>query len=251
MDTSWGLALSGGVARGIAHIGVLKALKEAGIEFGYVCGTSSGSLVATLYAAGVSVEDMEDIALQTHWRDLIKITVSRRGLIELGHLQELLAKLTNITDFSQVKIPLAIVACNITNGKKVVLRQGPLAAALQASCAIPAIFRPVRIEDQLLVDGALVENTPAKTCRELGAKHVMAVDVSGFWPSGKEPSSVVDVMVNTVQILAAQKNEEETKHADIVLRPDVRDLGPMDLDAAETFIARGYQCASDYLRKNQ
>ncbi len=247
MDSSWGLALSGGVARGIAHIGVLKALEEANIEIGYITGTSAGALVAALYAVGVPVSKLEEIASRARWRDLVKLSLPRRGLIELGHLKDLLSKITDVTDLSQARIPVTVVTCNITNGEKVVLREGPLAACLQASSAIPGIFHPVRIEDQLLVDGALVENTPAKTCRDLGAQRVVAVDVSGFRPSGKEPSSLLEVMINTVQIVASWKNEEETGHADIVLRPQVSDIGPTDLDGAEILIERGYQCAREHL----
>ena len=249
MDKTWGLALSGGVARGIAHIGVLKALEEANIELGYVAGTSSGSLVAALYAAGVPVRDMEEIALHARWRDLVKISLPRRGLIELGHLGDVLKKITAVTRFCELNLPLGVLACNITSGEKVVLTQGELAPSLQASCAIPGIFHPVRVDGQLLVDGALVENVPAKTCREMGAQKVLAVNVSGFRPRGREPSSVLEVMVNTVQILAARKLEEETKHADIVISPEVGDLGPTDLDAAETFISRGYQAAWECIKK--
>jgi len=247
MDERWGLALSGGVARGIAHIGVLKALREHGMRPGYVAGTSSGSLVAALYAAGVPIERMEALAQEARWRDLVKLTLPRQGLIKLGQIEKVLSKIMDIKDFSGLQLPLGVVACNIANGEKVVLRKGHLAQALQASCAIPGIFRPVRIADQLLVDGGLVENIPVKTCREMGAQHVLAVDVNGFRPLNKEPSSLLEVMIHTVQILASRKAEEEAADADIVLRPDVSELSPTDLEAAEIFMARGYKCASAQL----
>ncbi|MEW6522040.1 MAG: patatin-like phospholipase family protein [Bacillota bacterium] len=238
-----GLALSGGVVRGLAHVGVLKALEEAGFRPDCIAGTSSGALIGALYAAGLTISELEKLAHRARWRDLARLTVPRRGLIDISRISQLLDRIVGHLDFSQLQTQLAVVACDITTGEEVVITSGDVAVAVQASCAIPGIFAPVRVGRRLLVDGGIVHNVPAAVCRRLGAQAVVAVDLSAFIPATKEPATIFEIILNSLHIIMDKHGERESSEADVVIRPPVADLSPIDLDSHDELIARGYRAA--------
>lgn len=164
-----GLALGGGAVLGAAHIGVLKALEELEIEIGWITGTSIGSLVASLYAFGVDCNKVQDLAIDLSWSDIAGFSLSKFGLLSNKNIQKFLQKHIGDATFDQANIPLAVIATNITTGQKVVLNKGKVAYAVMASCCIPGIFKPVTINDILLVDGGIVENVPVSPLKDLGA----------------------------------------------------------------------------------
>lgn len=176
-----GLALGGGGARGYAHLGVLKALSQAGITVDVITGTSMGAVVGAAYAAGHGIEEMQAIALSTRWRQLIQladITVPRHGIIAGYRLEHFFAGLTDHKEFYELSTSLKVVATDIVTGEEVRLTTGSVAQALRASTALPGIFCPVRVGNRILVDGSLVATVPTAAAVEMNPLVLIAVDVS-------------------------------------------------------------------------
>ncbi len=177
-----GLALGGGGARGLAHIGVLKVLEAEGIPVGCIAGTSMGGIVAALYASGKSPGELEAIAQRlSHLREMMKLVdfnPPRRGLLEGKRVREYLTRLLGGTmQFADLNIPLALISVNLIDGCKVVLKEGPLLPAVLATCAFPGLLPPQELNGMALVDGGVLDNVPAEEVRQIGAEVVISVDV--------------------------------------------------------------------------
>ncbi len=177
-----GLALSGGGARGLAHIGVLKVLEQEGIPVDFLAGTSMGGVIAAAYASGLSVDYIEKEALRMgRLRNLITLldrSLPRRGLVEGQKVQEYLTTHLGDKTFEEMKIPLSLVAVDLISGQEVVLNSGSVVDAVRATVSLPGVFAPFRLGDYLLVDGGVLNNLPADVVRGMGANVVIAVDVS-------------------------------------------------------------------------
>ncbi|MBT8444544.1 MAG: patatin-like phospholipase family protein, partial [Gammaproteobacteria bacterium] len=172
-----GVALGGGAVYGAAHIGVLRALEEAGVSIDYVAGTSIGAFVAAMFAAGVSLDDAEQTLLDLGWLDISRISPSRMGFMSNDKLGKELERVAGIDAIEDADIPLGIVATDICSGECIVLTEGDLSLAVRASTCVPGIFIPVEEDGKVLVDGGLVDNVPVSAVRDLGAEYVIAVDV--------------------------------------------------------------------------
>src|SRR5580692_8294155 len=170
-----GLALGGGFARGIAHIGVLRVLEQNQIPIDFIAGTSVGALVAATYASGASVAEMERQGIETRFRDFGRWTVSRMGMASNERLEDYLHKFTPARYFHEMKVPLCIVATDLGAGESVYFTEGEIGPALRASCAYPGLFLPVEYRNRILVDGFLTETVPAPAVREMGADIVISV----------------------------------------------------------------------------
>lgn len=173
-----GLALGSGAARGIAHIGVLKVLQEAKVPIVAISGTSIGALIGALYAAGVPVDEMEEIAKSVDWKKIASLVDPRvpvSGLIDGKRVSRFFEELLPVRDFSDLKIPLAMLATDVESGEAIVLKQGDLLTALRAAIAFPGIFTPVNIGERFLVDGGLCYPIPAHILKDLGADAVIGV----------------------------------------------------------------------------
>jgi len=180
-DLKMGLALGSGGARGAAHTGVLNVLERERIPISFVAGSSIGALVGAAYAAGVPTEQVEREWLMTDVQRILRSflpTFPRAGLSSGNELRKILTAVLGDTRIEELPIPYAAVACDIDTGETVILREGPLVDAVQASTAIPGIFHPVRRGERLLIDGGLVEPVPVRICRNLGAEFVIAVDIT-------------------------------------------------------------------------
>ena len=177
-----GLALSGGGARGLAHIGVLKVLEQEGIPVDFLAGTSMGGVIAAAYASGLSVDYIEKEALRMgRLRNLITLldrSLPRRGLVEGQKVQEYLTTHLGDKTFEEMKIPLSLVAVDLISGQEVVLNSGSVVDAVRATVSLPGVFAPFRLGDYLLMDGGVLNNLPADVVRHTGADVVIAVDVS-------------------------------------------------------------------------
>ncbi|MCS7177670.1 MAG: patatin-like phospholipase family protein [Anaerolineae bacterium] len=177
-----GLALSGGGVRGLAHIGVLKVLTEAGIPIHAIAGTSAGGLIGALYAAGIPPHQIEEEALRIasprRLLSFLNPVHPFRGLLSAQKVAEYLETFLDDLTFDQLHIPLAVVAVDLNRGQKVVLKEGRVVDAVRATTALPGLIRPVQREEQLLVDGGLLDNLPADVVRQMGAERVVAVDIS-------------------------------------------------------------------------
>src|SRR5579871_617059 len=200
-----GLALSGGFARGIAHIGVLRILREAGIPIDVVAGTSVGALIGSAFCAGTPLEDMERIGATTSFADFGRWTPSWLGLATNQRLEKYLARMTPVKTFEELKTPLAISTSDINEGVTVYYTSGPIAPPLRASCAYPALFVPIQYDGRTLVDGFLTAPVPVEGAALLGADVVIAV----YLESGSEgtPRTAVEVISRSFNIIQ--------KHADI------------------------------------
>ena len=272
-----GLALSGGSAHGLAHVGVLKVLQELRVPVDCVAGTSMGSIVGGLYATGMPPGEMERILETTDWEDLLDDRPSRdrlsyrrkqddvlnwfdlemgltkkgiafpSGLIAGQKLGFLLKSLTLGTvgteSFDDLPIPFRCVATDIATGEKVVLSEGSLAEAIRASMSIPGVFSPVPRGDRLLVDGGLVENLPASEVREMGADVVIAVDVSSRKFDPERLKSFGGVLSRMTSLPIVRNVSESVEEASIVLAPRVGDVPSMDFSRGAELVARGEAAA--------
>ena len=172
-----GLALSGGISRGPAHIGVLNVLAQAGISVDCVTGVSAGSIIGAAFCAGVPLEKMNELALRIGWRRIARLVWPRRGFLSFKKLERFLIDLIGDVDFQQLKIPFAVVATDLLSGEPLVITEGRVASAVHASCAVPGFVEPVEREGRLLGDGGISCNLPGKQVRALGADYVIGVDL--------------------------------------------------------------------------
>lgn len=172
-----GLALSGGISRGPAHIGVLNVLARQGIPIECVTGVSAGSIIGAVYCAGVPLEMMNEVALKIGWRRLARLVWPRRGFVSFKKLERFLIDLIGDVEFHQLKIPFAVVVTDLLSGEPIVLKEGRVATAVHASCAVPGFVEPVERAGRLLGDGGVSCNLPGKQVRALGADYVIGVDL--------------------------------------------------------------------------
>jgi len=239
-----GIALSGGAARGMAHVGVLRALTENNIPIDCVAGTSAGSLVGGAFATGMSLDQIEQLARYMRWRRVGRMTVSRMGIQSNDRLERYLRERLPITRFEDLRLPFAAVATDLKTGTAVILRDhGDVPFAIRASCSIPGLYVPV-IDEQgrQLVDGGLVAVLPSAVVRSLGADIVIAVDVNGdgakFMSS---TSSVFGVMLQAMMVVQKTASHHQLALSDYVITPKIGHIRWDQLRRSEELIAAGYQ----------
>jgi len=239
-----GLALSGGAARGMAHVGVLRALEEHGITIDFISGTSAGALVGGAYAAGMTVAEAEAIGRGLHWRDIGRMTLSRLGVQSNVRMEDLLRARLPVTRFEDLRIPFAAVATDLNTGAAVVMSgEGDLPFAIRASCCVPGWYIPVTDpQGRQLVDGGLVANIPVTQARDLGADIVVAVDVNS---EGAKflgtPQSVIGILLQTMMVVQRTAAIHQLKAADIVIRPRVGHIRWDEMARADELLAAGYE----------
>jgi NTE family protein len=234
-----GLALGGGFARGFAHLGVLQVLEQNQIRISHIAGTIVGSILGGAYASGAPLARITATCRTLRFRDIARWRVSRLGLASNQRLAELIERVFESRQFEDLRIPLAVVATDLTSGEPVVFTQGNLVDAVRASCAFPGLFEPVEIGTRCLADGGLVAPVPTRAARDLGAASVVGVSVSMQDGHRGAPTNIFQVVSRAVN--AAQKHQLEIweRHADLVLRPDVQSLAWDDFDRAEEAIEAG------------
>jgi NTE family protein len=239
-----GLALSGGAARGIAHIGVLQYLEERGVKPCCIAGTSAGSIVGALYCSGKSVEELIHIASVMSWKDLVRISIPRKGLIKSSLLHKTLEEYIGNITFEELEIPLVINAVDLLEGEEVLFREGPVIDAVTASCSIPGIFSPYRWKQRLLVDGGLLDNVPSAHMGQKDVDYVIAVNVTAQRPLKKEPENIFEVLVQSYYILLHQRDIPAYKHADALIEPNLGDFSFWDTGKNRQLIREGYKAAA-------
>jgi NTE family protein len=218
-----GLALGGGFARGIAHVGVLRALQENDIPIDFIAGTSVGALIAAAYASGSTMDEMERQGAATRFRDFGRWTISRMGMASNERLEDFLRKFTLLRHFDDLKIPLGIVATDIISGESVHFRKGEIGTALRASCAYPGLFLPVEYRDHVLVDGFLTEAVPAVCVREMGAELVISVHLEPGLLADK-PRNTIEVISRSFSIIQSKTHQPWRDATDILIEPDVHSI---------------------------
>ena len=241
-----GLALSGGAVRGIAHIGVLEILEREGIPVHSIAGTSAGSIIGALYAAGMSLSEIKRIALKTKWKNIFKLTVPTMGLMSSEGIGAFMEDILPVKKFSALKIPFAAVATDLKTGEKVSITSGSVAKAVQASCSLPVIFTPTESNRRLLVDGGVASQIPVKTAREkLGAKIVVAVDVNYRALESDRYDNLFKIAAHLSMLWASKNAREEAKLADIVIPVNAKGIALYDLSKAQELLRRGRSAAEE------
>lgn len=268
-----GLALSGGAVRGMAHIGVLKALEEAQILFPIISGTSAGSLVGGFYAAGRSVAELEAVALTLNDKLLdfnssgaAKAVVGAvfgkktafSGLFRGNEIWKLADRMTGGIDVKDAPRKVALCAVDLASGETLfftnagispvrgeytVIRSAPMADAIAASCSIPVVFEPRPFEGRKLVDGGVTQYAPVKVLRDMGAGYVIAVDLGREAKETQKAEGVLEIAARSFDIMSRRLAGESLDHADVVIAPYVADVGSFDFSRAAELIDRGYKAA--------
>ncbi len=270
-----GLALSGGGATGLAHIGVLKVLEEEGIPVDVVAGTSMGAIVGGLYAIGYTPDQLEHVALGTDWRQLFEEPIFRRhlpleekkydgrfllsfpvagrtvelptGLVSGTHTFNLLARLTwsyhDVEDFTTLPRPFACIATDLQNGEQVILDRGFLPDAIRASMSIPSIFDPVWVDGKYLVDGGLVNNMPVQEAYGLGADYVIAINSSSDLKPVEELHTLPDILTQTIAVGMQRSMLMQREKADFYIQPDLEDYATFSFGDIHEIIKAGEDAA--------
>ncbi|KPF45999.1 esterase [beta proteobacterium AAP121] len=237
-----GLALGGGAARGFAHIGVIQVLEENGIRPALVVGTSAGSLVAALYASGMTGMQMGTLAQTMDEGAITDWAFPGRGLIRGEALARYVREQTAGLPIEQMKLPLGIVATDLDTGAGVLFQRGDTGVAVRASSAVPAVFQPVKIGNREYVDGGLVSPVPVRYARQMGAELVLAVDISSP-PEGQATGDAMKMLLQTFAIMSKSINSFELREADLVLRPSLVGVGSADFTARRRAIIAGREAA--------
>ncbi|MCD0470120.1 patatin-like phospholipase family protein [Flavobacterium sp. JAS] len=270
-----GLVLSGGGAKGFAHIGVLKVLEEAGIKIDYIGGTSMGSVIGGLYASGYNATQIDSIFKKTNFDDLINDYIPRssknfygkkndelyaivlpfsnfrvgipealsKGMYNYNLLSSLTRNVRHVRDFSKLPTPFLCIGTNIETGEEVLLNKGNLVQAMMASAAFPSLFTPVEIDGNLLVDGGVVNNYPIKEVRNLGADIIIGVDVQDDLMNRKNLKNATRILVQITNLQSIDKMKNKIKDTDIYIKPDIRDYGVISFDKGEEIIRKGEEAA--------
>jgi NTE family protein len=246
-----GLALSGGTARTVAHVGVLKAFEAAGLRIDCLSGTSGGALMACMYAAGVPVAEMERLALKARWKDIAAVTIPRLGFLSSHRIQEFVEQTIGKVDFSDLKLPLAVVATNLGNGHKRVFTTGRVSHAVRASCSIPQIFSPCEVDGDLYIDGGIVEYLPVLALDAFAPQVVIAVNLGAYRETIRRPRHVLQLVMQIVTVVSRQNIPASEARADYVLRPDLSRFGPFMLERAQDMIRVGEAEAERHLPQIQ
>jgi NTE family protein len=236
---SIGIALGGGFARGLSHIGVLKVFEEEGIPISFVAGTSVGSVIGAAYCSGISAKELEEIASLVRFKHFARWTLSRYGIASNDRMTGFLKKILKVQTFEELKIPLAVSATDFVTGDAVVFTSGDLVDPVRASCAYPGMFLPVNIKGRLLIDGLLGHAVPTIPLRDMGAERVLGVYLSAHWVNLNGPRHVFDVIGQCFSIAQQKMCGLWESAADLILTPDVRGFSYDGFERAGELIAAG------------
>jgi NTE family protein len=236
---SIGVALGGGFARGIAHIGVLKVLEEEHIPIQIVAGTSVGALIGACYCSGLSPEELEEVARNCRFATFARWTLSRCGFASNDRMISFLTRTLKTKTFEDLRVPLAVTATDFNTGEGVVFHSGSIVDPIRASCAYPGMFLPVEIGGRYLVDGMLSHPVPTRPLRAMGAKRVLAVHLKGTWTTGGPPRHLFDVIGQSFAIAQDAMASVWRSAADLVVEPDVAGFGYDDFKRAGDLIKVG------------
>lgn len=280
-DLKVGLVLSGGGAKGLAHIGALKVIEEAGVRIDYIGGTSMGAIIGALYASGYSAKQLDSIFSKTNFSKLIQDDIPRRaksfyekqesqkyalvlpfdrfkigfptGLSKGQNLYNLLSELTShvseVSDFSKLPIPFFCVATNVENGQEVILDHGYLPRAVSASGALPSLFGPVVIKDQVLIDGGVVNNYPLSEVKAKGMDLIIGIDVQDSLKSRDKLRSALDVLMQINNYRTINDMIEKRKETDIYIHPNIKDFSVVSFNEGRNIVEAGVTATEAYRKQ--
>jgi NTE family protein len=243
-----GLVLSGGAARGFAHVGVIRVLEREKIPVDVIVGTSVGSLVGAIYADRKDSFELERIAFSLEERDVFDYSFisPTQGFVRGDRLEEFVLRRLSAKEIEKLKVPFAAVATDIQNGEVVVLRSGSVSRAVRASSSIPGIFIPVNYQGRLLVDGGVLNNVPVDVARQMGAEVVIAVNLAAG-KKAAQVSNIFDAMVQSLYLMAVENAEAKLRQADLVIQPKVSHIALIDFSRKKELLTLGIQAAEEAL----
>jgi NTE family protein len=245
-----GLALGGGAARGFAHIGVIKALEAQGIVPDIIVGTSAGSVVGALYAAGNTGFELQKLAIDMDEANIsdwaVPLFNKNSGVIKGDALQAYINKAVHSLPMEKLKIPFGAVATDLANGQPILFQRGNTGQAVRASSSVPSVFQPVKIGNRSYVDGGLVAPVPVRFAREMGADFIIAVNISTQTDAQAAVSSL-EVLMQTFSIMGQRLNHFELKDADIVIQPALGSMGSNDFNGRNLAILAGEQATANQM----
>lgn len=247
-----GLALSGGGARGFAHVGVLKAFGEYDIPVDMIAGTSAGSIVGGALAAGMSVDQIIAMAGRVGWTNMTRPSLSPLGLLSNAPLGKFIEREFPVSKFEDLKIPFAAVACDFEKGEEVVFKgSGDLAFAIRASCAVPGVFAPLTdTDDRMLVDGGVVSPMPTTAVRQMGADIVIAVDLLACGSTSRsQPRTGIGMMFQSALTLLRAASGNQHYHANLVIEPQIAHIRPDEIGKRDELIELGAKAACSKIEK--
>ena len=242
-----GIALGGGFARGIAHIGVLKVLEEEGIPVRMVAGTSVGAIMGAAYCSGLTIAELEELSHNVRFTTFARWTLSRYGFASNDRMTAFLQRTLKVQTFEEMRIPLGVTATDFNTGKGTVFTSGSIIDPVRASCAYPGMFLPVEIRGSWLVDGMLSDPVPTVPLREMGAERVLAVQLKGQWSKTSAPRHYFDVIGQSFAIAQEMMSSVWRNAADIVIEPDVAGFDYDDFKRADELIRVGELAMRDAL----
>ena len=241
------VALSSGIAFSMAHVGVLHALEEAGIPIAGISGCSGGAMVGALYAGGLTVPELSDAARSVRWRDIVEFNMPRMGFFSNERMERFVEQLIGDKTFQDLRIPLAIICCNLNDGDEIILRTGRVARAVRATCCIPQVFTPVDDNGRLLCDGGILNKVPVQVARSLGGDVVVAVDVGLYVRKTRVPTNIFEISSKVMSLVGEDRAERERASADIVVAPDLSRYSASELSNADEIIALGRMAMEEQL----
>ncbi len=240
------VVLGAGASRGFAHIGVLKVLEANKIPVHMIVGTSAGSFVGSLYAYGFNAFQLQKMSLSMEKGDIVDLCIPDNGFVKGEKLEEFVNKTVNNTPIEKMRIPFYAVATNIQRGTEMVFGRGNTGMAVRASCSIPGVFRPVKIENSLYVDGGVVSPVAVDAAKRLGAHVVIAVDVSSDIDS-TQPETTVGTILQSIGIMYAKLSAIQLARADVVIRPKVGYIASDDFSKRHEAVLEGEKAAMEAL----
>jgi NTE family protein len=242
------LVLGGGAARGFAHVGVIKVLEAQGLVPDVVVGTSAGSVVASLHAAGYSGFDLQRMALELDEKAVSDWALPNRGFLKGESLQNFINDAVKGLPIEQLKRPLGVVATDLQSGNQVVFRRGNTGIAVRASSSVPGVFQPVTIQGREYVDGGLTSPVPVKAARDFGADIVIAVDISKN-PTRARVRDTIEILLQTFTIMGRALAAQEMQAADIVITPSTEQLASASFESRNLAILEGERAAQAVVPK--
>ena len=237
-----GLALGSGGARGFAHLGVIKVLKQEGIPIDLIAGSSMGAMVGTFYGAGSDIDRLYLLSRAFKRKYYLDFTIPKMGFISGKRTKDLIRVFTYGMNLEDLDIPVAVVATDIRTGEKVIFRDGAIAPAVRASISIPGIFVPEKIGNRLLVDGGVVDRVPVSVVRDMGADIIIAVDVAHV-NQETEINSIYDVIMQSLDILQMELVESREVASDVMIRPRVEKYSSKSFTHIQEIISIGEEAA--------
>ncbi len=242
------LALGGGSARGLAHIGVLKVLERERIPINNIIGTSMGAVVGAAYAVGMPLKEMEVLASKFSVNRLLDMNVPKMGLLAGNRMEAIIKELVYGKKFEDCRIPMTVVTTDIETGDEVIHQKGDLTKIIRASCSWPGIFNPVRIDGRLLSDGGIKNSVPTKIAKSLGAEYIIAVDV-GFCVKKGKVDNIFQIILQSFQIGGEELNKYQANEGDVIIKVALEGIDQVSFHRYKEIVAEGTGAAESMANK--